>query len=292
MSFLPLGVRLGGGPNRPPRPPGRPPAGWDRSARPPQAPRAPLETEGLGKAMNSAELRHYTHANTRARTQLRCGLGVPPPSCTPSDSRASETVLPLMGEACVIRLTNKACHDQTEKPTKTVCRKSNPSVSGLALRSIPKLASSSPDGGGGGGGGGTQREQNKPLPCKWCNSIHLRVAPREPGSLAALQLPPRPAPPRAPRAPRPRPWWPPRPCLRSAARPGSPTLEEPLLLRLLEPGRPAGAASVACKAASPFPPSPFLQAPSPLSQPPPDVPRTNRCSPVVLWAQLYPELQS
>lgn len=209
VSFLPLGVRLGGGPNRPPRPPGRPPAGWDRSARPPQAPRAPLETEGLGKAMNSAELRHYTHANTRARTQLRCGLGVPPPSRTQSDSRASETVLPLMGEACVKRLTNKACHDQTEKPTKTVCRKSNPSVSGLALRSIPKLASSSPDGGG---GGGTQREQNKPLPCKWCNSIHLRVAPREPGSLAALQLPPRPAPPRAPRAPRPRPWWPPRPC--------------------------------------------------------------------------------
>lgn len=80
VSFLPLGVRpgggvrLGGGPSRPAPPPGRPPASWDRSARPPQAPRAPLETVRLGRAMNSGEIRRYAHANTRARTQLRCGL--------------------------------------------------------------------------------------------------------------------------------------------------------------------------------------------------------------------------
>lgn len=116
VSFLPLGVRLGGGPNHPPRPPGRPPAGSDWSARPPQAPRAPLETEGLGKAMNSAELRHYTHANTRARTQLRCGLGVPPPSRTQSDCRASETVLPLMGKACVKRLTKLVTTKRKSRP--------------------------------------------------------------------------------------------------------------------------------------------------------------------------------
>lgn len=107
LSFLLLGVRpgggvrLGGGPSHPPRPPGRPPASWDRSVRPPQAPRAPLETERLEKAMNSGEIRHYAHANTRARTQLRCGLGVPPPSCTQSFSGASETVLPLIGKAAL-----------------------------------------------------------------------------------------------------------------------------------------------------------------------------------------------
>lgn len=107
LSFLLLGVRpgggvrLGGGPSHPPRPPGRPPASWDRSVRPPQAPRAPLETERLEKAMNSGEIRHYAQANTRARTQLRCGLGVPPPSCTQSFSGASETVLPLIGKAAL-----------------------------------------------------------------------------------------------------------------------------------------------------------------------------------------------
>lgn len=219
--------------------------------------------------MNSGEIRRYAHAYTRARTQLLCGLRArgPTPITHPERQRSLGDCLTSHREACFKKQTNKACQDQMEKPIKTVCRKSNPTVSGLALRSILKLVRSS-QGGGGGGGGGTQRQQNKPLLGKWCNSIHLRVAPRDPSSLAALQLPPRPAPPRVLRAPRPRPQWPPRPCSRSAARPGSPTLAEPLLPRLSEPGRPAGAASVACKAASPFPPSPFLQAPSLLSQPP------------------------
>lgn len=205
-------MRLGGGPSSPAPPPGRPPASWDRSARPPQAPRAPLETVRLGRAMNSREMRRYAHAYTRARTQLRCGLRArgPTPITHPERQGSLGDCLTSHGEACFKKQTNKACQDQMEKPIKTVCRKSNPTVSGLALRSILKLVRSS-QGGCGDGGGGTQSEQNKPLLGKWCNSIHLRVAPRDPGSLAALQLPPRPAPPRAPRAPQPRPRWPPRP---------------------------------------------------------------------------------
>lgn len=108
VSFLPLGVRLrggvrlGGGPSCPAPPPGRPPASWDWSARPPLAPRAPLETVWLGRAMNSRELRRYAHANTRVRTQLRCGLPArgPTPITHPERQRSLGDCLTSHGEAC------------------------------------------------------------------------------------------------------------------------------------------------------------------------------------------------